>query len=445
MANGTLNLLLATWGSMGDLQPFVALAEQFVRRGHRPRLGGPSFFAQPVQSRGLPFAPIGPAHTADRYAELMTRLIRENNPRQQLKTIQTEVIGDALPQQYDDTLSVLQRHPVDLVVCHWMALGSMMAAETLGIPVATVCLNAIGLECVHGDAWGLQGQIDKLRARRIGEQMADSLWGDTVSSFRASRKLPALESVSAYQYGWPVNIVAVSPQLLSGHADWDAQHKLTGYFLPDISSAWLPDPELAQFMAEGEPLVFCFGSMPNADPEGTTRILVDCAERLGKKAVLQMGWGGIASTRGLPSSIRMVTHTPHAWLFKHASCIIHHGGAGTCAAALSAGVPSVVVPHMLDQFSWAASLTSLGLSPGSVSFAQLSVESLTPLIDQALGQAHFRKSCQAIQERMSRDGGASLAAQILEEFALRSTTLSIPMPHITPSNNNRLTPHLSNI
>lgn len=419
MEKESLKFLLATWGSMGDLQPFIALAEQLVQSGHRAELGGPSFFAELARARCLPFAPIGPVQTAEQYADLMTRLIRENNPRQQLKIIQTEIIGDALTRQYDDSLRFLQQHAVDLVVCHWMALGSMMAAETLGIPVASLCLNGIGLECVHGDAWGLEGQVDKARARRIGVEMADSLWGDAVSRFRASRGLSPLESVSQYQYGWPINIVAVSPKLLSGHADWGPQHKLAGFFLPQTPPEWQPDPSLARFMAEGEPLVFSFGSMPNTDPAGTAQILVACAQTLGKKAVLQMGWGGIGSLQDLPSSIFIADHVPHAWLFRQASCVVHHGGAGTCAAALNAGVPSVVVPHMLDQFSWASSLALRGLSPGSVPFSQLSVDKLKPLIADAFDHVRFRHSCQAIQREMSHEGGAPLAARILEDLALQ--------------------------
>ena len=363
----------------------------------------------------MPFVPIGPEKTDAQYKQQMARALAENNPRKQLRIVQAEVIGGELARQYEDVLDFLQSNHVDVAVCHWMMLGARMATETSRVPTSTVCFNSMGLECVHGDAWRLP-DIDVDRARRIGREMADMLWDDVVARFRESRGLPALASVSEYQYACPLNIVAVSRHLTVGQDGWDAHHKVTGFFFSEPGRDWRPDAELRDFVAHEKPLVFTFGSMPGVDPERTASILIECARILGKRAVLQTGWGGIAALAARSPDILVVGYVPHPWLFAHAACVVHHGGAGTCAEAIRAGVPSVIVPHMLDQSSWATILASRRLAPGGLAVNRLSAQGLATLIEQALADSTIADACANMSRLVEAEGGLAAAADLLEEF-----------------------------
>src|SRR5207248_1968448 len=113
------------------------------------------------------------------------------------------------------------------------------------------------------------------------------------------------------------------------------------------------DPGLEQFLGAGEtPVYIGFGSMVDPDPEGTNAIIAEAIERVGCRAIVSSGWAGLGQREPHPR-IHVIGPTPHAALFPRVAAVVHHGGAGTTHAAALAGVPQVIVPHLLDQFGWA--------------------------------------------------------------------------------------------
>ena len=138
-------------------------------------------------------------------------------------------------------------------------------------------------------------------------------------------------------------LYAVSKHIFRPPAGWPAQAHLTGYWFFDEQN-WQPAPELAAFMQAGTPPVaVSFGSMPSADPEALTDLILQAVAQAGCRAIIQRGGGGLARRSLLPENVCAVDFVPHSWLFPRARCIVHHGGAGTTAAAFRAGVPTVVV------------------------------------------------------------------------------------------------------
>src|SRR6185503_2604975 len=166
----------------------------------------------------------------------------------------------------------------------------------------------------------------------------------------------------------PLTHDANSPQLalyaMSRHVfppppDWPAHYQMTGYFFFDDSS-YEPYPELLEFLAAGEPpVVITFGSMTHDDPEAITELLLEAVGKVGCRTIIQQGWSGLAK-REMPPGVHAAGFVPHAWLFPHASCVVHHGGPGTAAAAFRAGIPSIFVPHTFDQPIWADLAHDLG-------------------------------------------------------------------------------------
>ena len=400
-----VKILMLTWGSMGDLMPFVALARELANGGHRIVLGGPNLFALPARDFGLEFKTVGSHLTREAYDALMDRVRAEINPRKQLKILQQEVLVADLETQFEDVLHLIG--DIDLVVCHWMQLAGMMAAEKAGVPCVTLTLNPVGVGCLF-QSTALEGA--RSSQRNIARELADLLWGDGVQRFRTTCGLPPIQSVAEYQYSSGLNLVAVSRHLLPDCDRWPSEHRVVGFFNGPAAADWRPDERLAAFFDGGEkPIVVSFGSMSGTDARQTTRLVVDAVEQLGSRAIVQAGWAGLGD-ESTPPNILRVGYVPHDWLFQRASCVVHHGGAGTTAAALRAGVPSVIVWHMLDQSYWGAVLSTLGVGPKSIARSDMDSATLASLICSAIGNSAYGEACSKMGELIRSELGTRLAA-----------------------------------
>jgi sterol 3beta-glucosyltransferase len=172
-------------------------------------------------------------------------------------------------------------------------------------------------------------------------------------------------------------------------------------------------------MDSGEPpIVVTFGSMPHLSPREVADITLNAIRQVGRRAVVQRGWTGL-QFETVPETVRLVDFVPHRWLFPRAACVVHAGGAGTTAATVLAGAPSVVVPHMLDQFLWAALLYERDCSADTIPYAVLSASRLATAIERALVPAR-RDQVSKFTAEIVHENGASVAADLIESYLSRS-------------------------
>jgi UDP:flavonoid glycosyltransferase YjiC (YdhE family) len=160
-----------------------------------------------------------------------------------------------------------------------------------------------------------------------------------------------------------------------------------------------------------------FGSMSAKDPERRTRIALRALELTQQRGVLLTGWGGVARLRA-SANVFYVDDIPHSWLFPRMAAVVHHGGAGTTAAGLRAGVPSLVAPFMLDQYSWAAHVVKLGVGPRMVDAKGLTAEKLARAIHTAVTDTALRARAAAFGEKIRAENGLAQAVEIIERHAL---------------------------
>jgi vancomycin aglycone glucosyltransferase len=166
------------------------------------------------------------------------------------------------------------------------------------------------------------------------------------------------------------------------------------------------------FLSAGSPPVYLgFGSMPEGRPERTRDVFVKAARLAGCRAIIQASDASAALADG--SSLLAVGEISHAALFPRLAAVVHHGGAGTCARAARAGIPQVVVPHILDQFPWAARLERRGLSPPPLARQNLTSRSLAERIRQALEDQAMRAAAAALGRTLANRDGAEQAAELL--------------------------------
>jgi sterol 3beta-glucosyltransferase len=174
-------------------------------------------------------------------------------------------------------------------------------------------------------------------------------------------------------------LTTVSKHVVEQPADWPEHCPITGYLFDDDSD-WTPPQDLRDFLDAGEaPVYIGFGSMPDSKPERTTRLIIDAVQRTGKRAVILTGWAGLGAD-DVPPNVHVLNYAPHSWLFPRMAALVHHGGSGTTASGLRAGVPGVIVPHNGDQPYWGRRIKELGVGAAPIPRKKLSADNLAAAI-----------------------------------------------------------------
>lgn len=177
-----------------------------------------------------------------------------------------------------------------------------------------------------------------------------------------------------------------SPALIPKPKDWGRHISISGFYFLSLASNYQPDPDLAAFLAAGPPPVYIgFGSIVVDDPNAMTKLIFDAVRKTGQRALVSKGWGGLGGNElDKPEGVFMLGNCPHDWLFQHVSCVVHHGGAGTTAAGIALGRPTVIVPFFGDQPFWGAMVARAGAGPLPVPYKELTADGLSNAILQAL-------------------------------------------------------------
>lgn len=378
---------------MGDIHPYLALAVELARNGHKPLLAFPPYARSLIEETGLEYSSIGPDLQGVQ-AELITAMQKMPDSAQALVGMFTPLVR-ALPQMFSELGALCAG--ADVLISGPMQPASRMIHELAGIPFVSVQENHFG----GGGSPAFQ-------------QATASL----INPFRLGLGLQPLRH--------PVTVDANSPQLalyaMSRHVtppppDWPGHYHMTGYFFMD-GEQWQPYPELADFLAGGEPpVVISFGSMTHEDPAGVTDLILESVKQAGCRAILQQGWSGLGH-ESLPRDIHVAGFIPHTWLFDHAACVVHHGGPGTAAAAFRAGVPSVFVPHAFDQPIWSELARDMGMI-APIPFLELTAQRLSDAIKTTLATKRYYQVAAELRERIREERGVEKARILIEELVFR--------------------------
>ena len=180
--------------------------------------------------------------------------------------------------------------------------------------------------------------------------------------------------------------------------------------------SWEPDPALVEFIESGPPpVVVTFSSLAHEDADAWTKLLLDAISVAGRRAIIQRGWSGLAKG-DLPLNVFAVDFIQHIWLFPRASCVVHHGGAGTTAAAVRSGAPAIIIPHAGDQILWAELALDLGCASFVIPAAELTAERLGQAIAATLANERFYRSVAEVAEKVRAEGGVKKARQLIEQL-----------------------------
>ena len=408
-----MQIVLIASGTRGDVQPMLALGGALRDRGHAVRLLAGANFADWVAAHGLDLYP-----TFDMEALMGSALgiqwAEGANPRAQLQTMKT-----VLEQMREQVIADMQAATADadLLVTGFVSEPFALAiAERYGMPLVTAALQPYRATA-SGPA-SLVPLVPRGNSplnRWMGRFAQRLSWGvaaDVANDLRARLGLPAMTAAGFVRATAQVPaLYAFSPAVVPPVADANAV--TTGYWL-------LPEPEpapaLRRFVAAGEPPVYLgFGSMPTSDPARSIGMMVEALRRVGRRGVIGRGWSG-AGAAELPDTVFLADHAPHRWLFGHMAAVVHHGGAGTTAAGLFAGKPTLVVPHLGDQPYWGRRVHELGVGPKPLPRPKLTVDTLTARLDALLADPLPAHNAAVLGARIRAEDGVARAVEWLDRF-----------------------------
>ena len=412
-----MKALLLTVGSQGDVQPFVALAVRLRAGGHEAVLAAPAVFSGLAGAYDVPFVPleldmgqVGDA-VAGRYGlRHVVRFCRAMGRR-------AAAVLPALETAADGGANVVVHHPV-------LPLGQHVA-ELLGVPavvgqampalVPTREFPSTIWPCrvprmLNRPSYRAAGRLAGTWCRRDIDR-----WRRDVLDLppRRGRHDPLVSAGRA-----PVTVLhAFSEHVVSRPADWPATAHVTGYWLLPAPPGWSPPRRLAAFLEAGGPVVYVgFGSMPSLDAARLAASVMTAAGDHDVRVVVASL--DPALRRLLPASrFLVIRNAPHDWLFPRMDAIVHHGGAGTTAAALHAGKPQVIWPFGVDQPFWARRMASLGVAPPARPVRELTGPSLTAALDRALGDPGLARRSAELAALLRAEDGAGQAVSHLDDVA----------------------------
>jgi UDP:flavonoid glycosyltransferase YjiC (YdhE family) len=309
----------------------------------------------------------------------------------------------------------------DLLVYSVIDLWGCDIAEKLGIPGLPVflipSLPTGEFPAPQGILPDWKGPFNRFTHRALLALVWQVMYRPLITLFRRqSLGLKGLPHMHALLHAPQLH--AYSPSVISRPSDWPDCVQVTGYWFLPAPVDWQPPPELSRFLAEGEPPVYVgFGSMANRDAAGMTLLALEAGHLAGMRLVMARGWGGLAAQRdtiaGRNSQNFLLDAAPHDWLFPRMAAVVHHGGAGTTAAGLRAGVPAVIVPHFGDQPFWARRVHALGASPPPIPRRRLTAERLAQALLEATRDSQMQAQAQELGDSIRAENGVERAIEIL--------------------------------
>jgi sterol 3beta-glucosyltransferase len=414
------NISMVASGSRGDVQPYVGLGVGLQAAGYTVRILTSDDFKTLVEGAGLTFVASGPSIESVVQSDEWRKVTEGGNFLTILRHMNREMKGRAA--------DLAQRLPpllegTELMITGVSGMGGPFAvAEKLGIPLVQAylfpitptsdfaspltptlpfgkALNAVSFQALRFMLWQT-GRMGDVQTRRLLGMKGGSPFGPY--RHLQQKQIPVL-------YGF-------SKHVIPPPADWDERHHITGYWFLDAASDWTPPADLVDFLNAGAPPVYIgFGSMGNRNPEEVTKLTLKALELSGQRAILASGWGGLQQT-DLPPTVQMIRSVPHSWLFPQMAAVVHHGGAGTTAAGLRAGVPSIIIPFFGDQPFWGKRVAALGVGTAPIPRQKLTAERLAQAITQAVSDQAIRRRAAELGAKIESEHGAANAAAILRQL-----------------------------
>lgn len=438
-------IILTTFGSLGDLHPYLAVGLELKRRGHQTAIATHGLYRDRVEAMHLEFAPVRPAF--DEFGDMKDALREAMDAKNGSKVVLFKFVLPFLRESRDDLLAACRG--ADLLVDHVLTFTAPLVAEKLGLTRVSTTLQPMAMFSAYDPPVSPE-RPELANLRRLGPWAWKALWAVSrfatrswlrdVHKLRAemglqpSSRHPMLESSSD-----ELHLVLFSRELGAPQPDWPASTVQVGFPFHDRGDEGQGMPlSLEVFLRQGEPpIVFTLGSSAVFDAGDFYRAGAEAARALNRRAVLLVGEHGLNDVPGVPdiahapmgSPVVAAAYAPHSELMPRGCATVHQGGVGTTGAAMRSGRPMLIVPWSHDQPDNATRCRERGIARTlprtEVSAAAFQRELSVLLADQAMAQR-----AQDVAARMKQEPGAAGAADAIEALLAKTSVRDAPHEHV---------------
>ena len=416
-------IAIATFGSLGDLYPYIAIAKELQARGHSPVIAASEIYRPILESEGIELCAIRPNGSINEEEREFIGLLSYS--QQVLDYGISYLIAPHLRATYSDLVELVRE--ADLVLTHPLAFAATIAAEKTGTPRVSAVLSPSSLMSVY-DAPGVSPAPTSAYEHAMTLVANDTFyrsfrwkarfWSAPVRQLRAELGLPASGDPFFEGQHSPELVLGLFSQLLAApQPDWPSRTRITGFPLYNYQERQELSPELEQFLQAGPPpIVFTLGSLMvwtqgNFYLEGAI-----AAQRLGYRSVLMMGQAAHQiKSHQLPEGAIAVDYAPHEAIFPRAAAIVHHGGVGTTAQALRASRPMLVVPFAYDQPDNAARMVRLGVGR-AIARHECTADRIAAELQPLLFDSSYRVKAAELGREIQAENGVGTACDAIETY-----------------------------
>jgi len=401
-----MKVVLATFGSRGDVQPMLALALALKSKGHDVLLAAPPEKAAWAKQLGCPFHPLGSDVTA-----FIDDMENAHSLRSAIGFV--SFLRNELNAQFGLLPKIMAG--ADLVISSSLTFALSTLAESMGIAYRYIAFTPQLLpsgdhpfptfkhqrfpKWVNRMTWRFAVILDQFNLTRL------------INNHRQQLGLKLIQD--AWRHILGQHVIVASDSVISkipANID-DKTFTQTGYMHLNQ-----PDQHIAQldtFLEAGSPPLYAgFGSMPVRDQIRNVSVIVEAVRLSGQRAVIGKFWDQ-PSEFSNSDDIFFITKYPHLKLFPQMAAVIHHGGAGTTASAAISGVPQIIVPHILDQYYWANQIYQSKLGPKPVWRSQLTSKKLAAAIRECLSNRQIRKRAKEASAAIREKNGLEITVREL--------------------------------
>jgi len=411
-----MKITILTYGSRGDVQPFLALAIGLRKARHQVKLAAPHRFESFINAYDISCVPLA----GD--PEVISRRLNDAgaNPIRMVRAMNDYLvsIADQVARQ-----AFAACEDADLIVHSFLfTTGGHSFSRRRGIPDVSVQTFPIFAPTRDIPPVSMAGMSPGTLSYFFHWLTTQIFWHGGNLGYRRLRK--ADPDTFNFKLYWPFNedgnrvrtplVIACSPTVLPRPDDWTASYiHITGYLFLDTPDSYQPPSALTNFISTGEPPVcVTFGSTVHRDAENIYRAVLAALEQTNNRAIILSGWGDLQNI-SLPESILVLDGAPHDWLLPRCKAVIHHGGAGTTAAGLRSGIPNLVVSFAADQPFWGKHVHAIGAGPRPIPVKKLTAEKLVAALAEADGDA-IRSSAQAAGMKIRKERGREGLVRLIE-------------------------------
>ena len=417
-----MQITIIAGGSRGDVQPYVALGKGLKEAGHTVRVLAPQDYQDLITAYGLEFFDMGGGVKTMAQSQIqdiveqgnLLKILAVTGQGAQQLALQSAINGLVACQGSDlilagfaglsNGLALAEKLSIPFLQAHLMPFTPTSEFPSVLMPQLpqtwlTRWANSLSHRVAQQMMWQMLRPADHKARTQVLKMTPAPFWGPFTSLQQESQPI----------------IYGYSPQVISPPADWPDYIHVTGYWFLEPPAGWEPPSDLVNFLQAGpSPVYVGFGSMPSRKPEETADLVLQALVLSGQRAVLASGWGGLKK-ENLPETVFMIGSIPHSWLFPKMAAVVHHGGAGTTAAGLAAGIPSIITPFFGDQPFWGQRVYALGVGPQPIPRRHLTANNLAEAIQCAVSDRVMHKNAANLGERIRAENGIAQAVAVIEQ------------------------------